>query len=292
MAIFPYEGEEERRRRRLPSPVNPVLDLAMGEIEAGRRPEVLPEAPMRPALPPPSTGVPGGMGMPRAPRPSRAEHLGEARDVYLQGTPGRGKSAAKGALQGFLGGGGLLGALTGGIYGAADPRGLREQEFERKVQPKIMRGFGLEDQERAQARQVEEDALNAQYKTAQIGELNRRSLPEPPKSPSYSSAPGLGIYNQQTGQIATPAPPPQPRELAPRPVLNERGEYVDFNAETKAGRKVKAFQKPKATGGAAKPKKEQKFVPLSKIREYAKQRGISRDAAEAEARADGYTVIR
>lgn len=281
--IFPYDDEEERRRRLMTPGINP---------NAPRLPDT--STPNRPMLPPPS-GIPGGMGMPRTPRPSRGEQVNEARDVYLQGTPGRGKSALKGALQGFLGGGGLAGAVTGGIYGAADPRGLREMEFERKVQPKIMRGFGLEDQERAQARQAEQDALNAQYKTAQIGELESQAyknrLPPPAPPDMFENASGLGIYNKRTGQVATPAPPPQPRELAPRPVLNDRGEYVDFNAETKAGRKVKAFQKPKASGGG-KAKEAPKVVSMTQIRKYMKDTGKSRSDAIADAMRDGYRIAR
>lgn len=264
MPIFPYDDEEERRRRMLTPGINPNAPP--------------PNIPTSRPLPPP--GIPGGApsgGMlgpgpiePPAPALTRGSQMYNARADYLQDTPGRGKSALKGALQGFLSGGGLAGAATGGIYGATDPRELREMEFNQKVRPKLLERFAYEDQDRAAQRQGQEAAIEGEYKQAQIGALNRSNLPAPPKPPGYSSAAGLGIYNDQTGQITTPAPPPQPRELAPRPVVNDRGDYVDFNAETKAGRKVKAFQKPKA---APKEKAEPKVVSIDDVREAVKKAG-------------------
>ena len=109
------------------------------------------------------------------PRISRGEEYGGAKAEFMAKTPGRGKSALTGALQGFLRGGGLAGAATGAIYGAADPRGLREQEFNRTRRPQLLERFALEDQDRAAARQAEQDALNNQYKQAQIGEIGSQN---------------------------------------------------------------------------------------------------------------------
>lgn len=292
MAIFPYEDEEERRRRRL-SPPNPVMDLAMGELESSRRPPVLPGIETaRPGMS--SMGAPNTLPPPTINRQSRGDEMAEARGAYLEKTPGRGKSALTGALQAFLGGGGLAGAAMGGLAGAVDPRGLREQQFNRRIRPQIEERFRYEDADRAAVRQAEQDALNNQYRTAQIGELESQAyknrLPPPAPPETFENASGLGIYNKRTGQVTTPAPPPQPRELAPRPVVNDRGEYVDFNAETKAGRKVKAFQKPKATGGKAK--EEKKVVGMDRIRQYMKDTGKSRTEAIADAIRDGYQVVR
>lgn len=244
MPIFPYDDEEERRRR---LGAGQPFDL-MGELDAARRPAVLPEiSTASPGML--SSAAPGALPPPTINRQSRFGEMQEARDAYLEKTPGRGRSALTGALQSFLGGGGLAGAAFGAARGAIDPRGQREEEFNRKIRPQIAERFAFEDADRAAQRQAGEDEVNAAYKTAQIGALNRSNQPPPPRQPSFGNAPGLGIFNEQTGQVTTPAPAPQPRELAPRPVINDRGEYVDFNAETKAGRKVKAFQKPKASGG-------------------------------------------
>jgi hypothetical protein len=75
----------------------------------------------------------------------------------MRGTPGRFKSAILSGLQGFAGGmasGGGLAAGLGGLaagagFGAIDPRGAREREFEQRAKPKILEGFAMEDAETA-----------------------------------------------------------------------------------------------------------------------------------------------
>src|SRR5262249_36200101 len=109
-------------------------------------PPYLPDVAAPNPQPLPTSKEPSTISPPPLSRPSRAQEMNEARDVYLKQTPGRFKSAAKGALEGFLGGGGLIGAGMGAIYGAADPRGLRESEFNQRVRPQILERFGYEDQ--------------------------------------------------------------------------------------------------------------------------------------------------
>lgn len=286
--LLPYDDEEELRRRK-PIMLQPPRDP--------NAPPELPEPPARPRmLPPPSPEIPGGaMPSPASRRPGRAAEVAEARDVYMQGTPGRGSSALTGFLQG-LGRGGIGGGIAGAATGAISPRTVRRQQFRQEIQPQIAERFAFEDQERAAQRQAEQDALNDEFKRAQIGATNRSNLPRPLPPPRPVSSP-RGLYDPTSGGIipgTEPLPAP-PRELAPRPVLNERGEYVDFNAETKAGRKVKAFQKPKASGGgggAAKPKAGKKVADMDMIRKYMKDTGSSRSKAIADAIRDGYQVVR
>lgn len=290
MPIFPFDDEEERRRRML-SP--PAIDM-MGELDAARRPTVLPEiSTARPGLSAPSPVTPPP---PPINRQSRFGEMQEAKDAYLEKTPGRGRSALTGALQSFLGGGGLVGAAFGAARGAIDPRGQREQEFNQKIRPQIQERFGAEDQERAMVRQAEQDALNNQYRTAQIGAINRSNMPPPPRQPSYSSASGLGIYNQQTGQVTTPAPPQQPREPAPNYEFDvDRLPYnINNPAERKKyeslprGKRVK----PEKAGGGGKAKKEAKVVSLSQV-EKAADEHFGGDTSEAEAAfvRKGYRVV-
>lgn len=215
----------------------------------------------------------------------------------MRGTPGRARSALTGALEGFAGGGGLIGAITGAAGGAISPRRLRERQFNQQVRPELMEQFAFEDADIAAERHAQQNALNNEYRRAQIGELESQAyknrLPPPAPRPRQPIRSDRGLYDPEAGGIITgtePLPPP-PKEPTPIVRVNERGEYEDVGKAMAQGRKVKAFQKPKATG-TAKPKKEQKFVPLSKIREYAKMKGISRSEAEAQARADGYTVVR
>lgn len=275
--LLPYDDEEERRRRGLPLPP-PALPPSPTPLPTRGNPDTLP-SPM-PSLRP----------------PGRGEQINEARDVYMLGTPGRGKSAAKGALQAFLGGGGLLGAGLGAISGAVDPRGLREQEFNTRVRPQILERFSLEDADRAAAQAAEDRQLNSAYRTAQIGELNRRGILEPPK-PRQPIRSDRGLYDLDAGRIipGTEPLPPAPRQLNPN--FEYDVDRLPYNLNDPAERKKFELLprskrvKPEKTG-TAKPKEKQKFVPLSKIREYAKQKGISRDQAEAEARADGYTIVR
>jgi hypothetical protein len=214
MPIFPFDDEEERRRRRpfLTPPINPEADMLDEPPDLPPRPRAM--------LPPP--GNPGGMEAPEytpqdmAP-PSRYQRLEAEKQGYMRGTPGRFKSALTGALQG-LAAGGPGGALTGAAYGAIDPRRVREVEFNQRVRPQIQERFAFEDQQRAVERQAEQDALNAEYRRAQIGELGRRGLPKPaaPQRPIIVPPGGTAI-DLDTRQPIFTAPerikPPTTAEL-------------------------------------------------------------------------------
>jgi len=164
MPIFPYD-EEERRRRSLTPGINPNAPS----------PPRLPEISMpRRVSPPPMTNIPGDVEMPGSTNP--APSMGEARDVYLKGTPGRGKSALLGALRGFAGGGGLGGAITGGIYGAADPRGLREMEFNQRVMPRIREEEAYQGQQRALGLQEQEHRMAIDLNRARIGQIGAENV--------------------------------------------------------------------------------------------------------------------
>lgn len=284
--LLPYDEEEERRRRMLTPGFNPALPEP---VEAPR----MPLSTGRPVdTPPPPARLPSPSIAPLG----RAEELDMRKDFHMRETPGRGRSALTGALEGFLGGGGLLGAIAGGVEGAVAPRRRRERQFNAEVRPGLLDRFAMEDQEAGRIRQAEEDEINRQFKTAQIGELNRRNLPEPPKPRSPISSP-RGLYDPEAGGIIPGTEPLPPPPRIPTPNFEFDVDRLPYDINNPQERKK--FEslprskrvKPEKTG-TAKPKEKQKFVPLSKIREYAKQRGISRDQAEAEARADGYTVIR
>ena len=291
MPIFPYENEEERKRRR--------LNLPTEEGYPGPTPPALPEisTPRQPMM---GAGNPGSITPPTFPnrRPSRFEEMNEAKDVYMQKRPSRLGGAVLGGLQAIGGGGsqdlgGAVGQGIGGLIGGLiNPKAVRERQFNQRVRPQIEDRFRAEDAERAATRQAEQDALGVELERAKIGATNRQNIPAPPR-PQAPIRSDRGLYDPAAGGIipGTEPLPPAPRELSPRPVLNERGEYVDFNAETKAGRKVKAFQKPKAVG-SGKAKQPPKVVSMTQIREYMKQTGKSRSDAIADAMRDGYRIAR
>src|SRR5262245_27075144 len=220
MAFFPFNlfDEEEKRRRMLTPGFNPNAPA----------PPDLP--PARPTLAPP-VGNPASMRAPSytpedASQPSYSQRYQAEKQGYLRQTPGRGRSALTGALQGFLGGGGLVGAAMGGLYGATNPQGLREREFNRTRSPQLLEQFGMEQADQAAQRQAEQDALNSQLKIAQIGNLNREHQPQPPRPqaqrPTFASSP-LGIFNTQTGEVTAPAPAREQRPMAsndPRLTIN------------------------------------------------------------------------
>lgn len=256
-----------------------------------------PNAPMAP--PPPAYTAPP----PPLERPSRGQELDEAKSAYLQQTPGRFKSGLRGALQGALQGlatgqglgGAIGGALGGGLVGAVNPRGLREQQFNQEIAPKIQQRWGMEDQDRAAQRQAGIDFMNAQKTQAEIGAIDRSNQPRAPRPPSYGNAPGIGIYNEQTGEVTTPAPPKeekQPRYVKAFGRNRQTGRYSYYNAADKADADLHdpapPLQRPKAAG---KAKKEPQYVSISKVREFAEKQGISVSEAKARAKADGFTVV-
>src|SRR5262245_817974 len=296
MPIFPLTDEERRRRLALTPPINPDGGGIYADYPPRPKPGLgLPDVSTLERMPLPAAGAPEDIPMPRPAlgRPQgRSGHVQEARDVYMLGTPGRGRSALSGALEGFLGGGGLLGAATGAIYGATDPRGLREREFNRKILPRIQEGFAYEDQDRALERQAAEDAINNQYKRAQIGALNRSNMPAPPKQPSYGSAPGIGIYNQQTGTVTTPAPPKEEKPPAPHWVRDLTGNYVDVNAPENKGKKVRGYDRPRAPK-EPKAQAPKKVISISKVREAHKASGGKMSLSDVKASfiERGYRIV-
>lgn len=199
--LLPYD-EEERRKRLLTPGINPNAPLPpvpaprpipvprggipggapTGPIPGAPRPSTLPELdPLPPeaerallssAAPIPNTPI--------APinRPSRYEELSEAKDVYLQGTPGRGRSAGLGALRGVgpglqAGGlaGGLGGLVAGALGGLINPRRLREMEFDERVKPEIFERFGMEDAERALQAQAAKQTADAAMNRMQMANM-------------------------------------------------------------------------------------------------------------------------
>jgi len=203
MPIFglPFDPEELRRRAltpginpnapsplpnipapnpRMPLPVRPPEAVMSTRMPGPPGSSPLPETAMgRPNLPLPAPGIPGGTGMPPIKQPTRADQYREAKDVYMMGTPGRGKSALLGALQGGLRGlaqGGLGGAaggaLGGALGGGVNPRGLREAEFNQRVRPEILEGFTMEDQDRAGRIQAAKAAAEQAMTQAQLENIN------------------------------------------------------------------------------------------------------------------------
>jgi hypothetical protein len=257
------------------------------------------------------------MGMPRPAQPTRGEQLGEAKDVYLQGTPGRGKSALLGAARGFLGGGGLAGAITGAASGAIDPRGLREQEFNRRIRPQILERFGLEDQERAQAREAEESAINNEYKRAQIGEIGSQGayrsgqldVARQNAERQQATADSEIKLNEARAEAARTGTPVY-RDLVDadgvvktfqvfpdgRKIPMGGSAQATFNQANIKSREGIAARHESATGAREASRGAGKTVnkgvkPLSEIRKYAKDRGIPLDEAKARAMNDGWRIV-
>lgn len=291
-----FMSDEETRRRRIRPRLGPPPTLP--DLET-------PEVPMTAPTTPPR------LGMWRPYRQNRYEEMSEAKDAYLQKTPGRFKSGALGALRGFAGGGGLLGAITGGVAGAVDPKGLREQQFNQRIRPQIEERFRFEDMERAQQAQEASAQRQGVFDQAKLQEMGadidlkrsqaeKNRMPAPVKTPTPQYKLGR---NLRTGQFKwfDAADPAQAGEHEPhvnqpaqpsRFVVNERGEYVDVNAETKAGRKVKAFQRPRVPKAAPKAKAEKKYAAITDVRAYAESKGISESQAATAFKEKGYQIVR
>lgn len=298
-------------------PDNPVRDLAMGELSAARPRPALPDLPPSSPSPEPmrAAGAPGSSPGPLTPnRPqNRFEEEQEAKDVYLKGTPSRRKSLllglARGALQGMASGGGIGGAVGGAVAGGAvggiSPRTLREQEFNERIAPRIQRRWQFEDQARAEARQAASDALDADYKRAQIGSLNRANQPQPQRAPSAQLRLGrnrrtgkLEYYNaadQQEAENHEPAEfPRDERQPGPHWVRDSSGSFVDLNAPANQGRKVRGYDRPRAP---REPKAEKKYAAISDVREAVEAAQASGDNKMTESRmkaifkAKGYEIV-
>lgn len=204
MPIFglPYDDNERRRR---------IAEQALGTGAFPRdalTPGINPNAPSN--IPMPRRALPFGSDdtpvapPPMLPRPNvplatppitpreaplpefrpapitRAEELGGSKAEYMARTPGRFKSGLVNALRGFAGGlatgdglgAGLGGALAGGAFGAINPRGAREMEFERFEKPQIMERFAFEDADRAARTAAEKALREEQMQRAQIQNIN------------------------------------------------------------------------------------------------------------------------
>lgn len=304
MPIFPYDNEEERRRRML----TPGINGSLPEIALPKRP-LAPPAGMPGAIPAPDYNPPD-----MAP-PSRYQRLQAEKQGYMRGTPGRGKSALTGALEGFLGGGGLVGAATGAVYGAAAPKQFRERQFEQYKKPQLLEQFAYEDADRAAARQAEQDVLNNQYRTAQIGELESQAyknrLPPPAPRP-ITVGPGATAVNPTTGKpvFSAPAAPERP---VYRDLVDSDGQirtyqiHADGSKTLVGGAAAAAINKAniqsrekvasqREAGVNARESRrssagKKETIPLSKVRAYAKEKGIKLDEAKARVINEGYKIV-
>ena len=294
MAIFPYDEEDyltpgfnpnlpRRRRPALPERVMPGVSV-------GGAPNIGPAAP--PVNPNPSPLPEFRPGM------SRADEYSGRKAEYMAGTPGRGKSALKGALQGFLGGGGLIGAGLGAAEGAIDPRALREQEFNRRVRPQILERFGFEDQDRAAQAAAQKAQQEQELNQARIGELesqtykNRLPAPVPVQRPRPPVHSDRGLYDPETNRII-PGTEPLPKEEKPPAAHWARdasGNYVDLNAPENKGRKVRGYDRPREPKA---PKEGKKVVPMTTIREAVKASGGKMTTSEVKAKfiEQGYRIV-
>lgn len=210
-------------------------------------------------------------------------------------------SAAGGALRG-LGGGGLGGAIGGaiggGITGAVNPRGFQEQRFRAQALPRLQERWALEDQDRLAQRQADNDALNDQYRQAQMANLGAETdlrlsqaaaarLPRPVKGPTPEWKLGTNRRTGQRGyynaadekQAADYDPYVEEKGYAPHWVETDKG-YVNLNAPGVDPSKVRKLQRPKAAR-EAKPKEDIPTIPLSEVRRIAEQEGVSVDRVKA-----------
>lgn len=291
--------------------INPINPNYLDDPNDPRKPPVLPNPPAPRPLPapaPPNALYGRHMGPSLAPRPSRRQELAEMKDAYAATNPGRLKSGLMNALRGFAGGmasggglgAGLGGAVAGGAFGAIDPRGAREAEFEAYEKPQILQRFAMDDAEENARRDAQMDAIRMQdiaagvdLKQAQAAKARQPAIAKPP-APAWklgrhnasgqfrwfdASAPDAGDYTPHVQQ------PNQPSRF----VVNDRGDYVDVVEETKKGRKVKAFQRPRV---GPKPKAEKKFAAITDVRAAAEKAGVSESQMAAQFRAAGYEIVR
>src|SRR5262245_59928093 len=308
--LLPYDDERKRRLALTPG-INPNAPPPPPNIAAP------PRLPMRAAGNPASIPMPdvnAGVTAPTLPGQSRGQQYAGAKAAFLAGTPGHLKSAGLGALRGFQSGG-LAGAIAGGAYGAADPRGLREEEFNRRVRPQILEGFAFEDADRqaqmAAQKAQQESALNQ----ARIGEIGSQN--------AYRSG-QLEIAGQNAGRQQAIADS-QIKLNEARTEAARLGTPVYKDLIDERDGKVKTFQvfadgRKIPVGGSAaaefkradiksregiaarreagvnaregrRESKSKGTKPLSEIRQYAKERGISLDKAKANAINDGYRIV-
>jgi hypothetical protein len=272
-------------------------------------PTSLPGLPPPPSMPMTAAGSPGSLPAPMSPtrRPTRYQELNEAKDAYLQKTPGRAKSALlgvlRGALQGEASGGGLGGAIggaaAGGVAGGIDPRGQRERQFYEQVAPQIGARWQFEDYDRAQQsaeQKAQQDALMNRGKLAELeadidlkrstAEKNRLPRPERPHPTKYVE--GRGLFDEVLQQFIPGTAGPE-KPLAPHWARDEKGRFVNLNAPENKGKTVRGYDRPRAPKAAKEPKKT---IAISDLRAWAEENKMTVDRAGAKWRADGYTITR
>lgn len=271
-------NDDLRRRKIRPRPSGPPLP---------------PDISMPPPPAPTQAGIPGGVMPPDYAAQSRGEFTSEARDAYLQKTPGRLKSGLLSALQGFAEGG-LGGAAIGGAFGAIDPRGFRERQFEQRIEPRIRERFAYEDQQNERTRQAGRDRREDEYRAAQTRALDRQHLPQASETP-FADSP-LGIYDRRSGVVTTPAPPKEQARPAPQMKLYRnrktgRFAYLD-SLDPQTAVEHDAYVRPFAVGKGAKPKEPKKVISITKIREAAAASGGRMSESDVKARfmEQGYQI--
>jgi hypothetical protein len=185
-----------------------------------------------------------------APIKTRPHQIEDARQEHLGKTPGRLKSgllnAAKGALQGLATGGGLGaalgGAVGGGAFGAINPRGAQDADFNQRVKPKILERFAYEDAETAARIQAAKAAgdqamtraqlenINSQIQSRTAGDEMARAKDEREARRPMIVSPGQVGYDPRTREKtfevpATPKPPTQ-AELGTEPTSGKSYEEI------------------------------------------------------------------
>lgn len=235
---FPFLDEEERRRRMLTPGINPnapAPNIPMPTRSVSMPPSENIPIPTRPNIPlatPPINPREAPIPESRPAPMTRMDELGGAKAEFMAKAPGRLKSgllnALRGAAQGLATGGGLGaaagGALAGGAFGAINPRGAREMEFEQVRKPQILERFGMEDQEQARRMAAEKALRDEQMMRADID-----------------------LKQSQAQKNRMPA---LPRPVGPqwRDVMGEDGQptVVDMNAPENRGKLFRPYEKPVA----------------------------------------------
>ena len=308
----------------MPYPYNNEEDF----LTPGFNPSLPPPIKRRP-LPLIGAGAPGSMPAPtyqpeEGPGPTRSQRYQSEKEGFMRGTPGRAKSAGLGALRGFLGGG-LTGAVRGAIGAAVDPKEFREQEFNQRMRPQILERFGMEDQENQARRQAEQDALNAQYKQAQIGELGSQvayrqgqlgvaqenarrqggvaqSTIELNDARAEAARRGTPVYqdiDEGNGKITKYAifPDGSMRSIGPSGSAAISREGIQSReklaGQHERGEYSRAAMREAGADRRADQRGQKKTIPITKIREAVKASGGKMSTSEVKARfiSQGYRIV-
>lgn len=208
-------------------------------IQQRRKPAPIMAPAPRPSMPTsvPDADIPGGrlpVGPIAGPR-SRAEEMQEARDVYRSGPVPQGfgarlKSAIvpaiTGAVRGYAqtgdAGGAIGGLLGGGGIAALSPKTQRAMDFEQQIKPQILERYGLEDQQAQADAAARREALDQEYRRAQLNEMlgkgrreDAQSQLERDKFEFEKTKPGVPSYmdlDDGSGQLWRVARYPDGRE--------------------------------------------------------------------------------